>query len=438
MKTHYLIPFLFLPFISCKKDNTPGIQPLDIKLNLTYASENFNTKLDLSKAIVKITNLATKTSGTYSASQGAVNLTSIMPGEYDIDASITIPKEQYNSLTGESSKEDVTFNASLKKISLTSSTTLDLELIAGLLGDFVIKQIYYAGSDNKEGALFRDQFFEVYNNTDRVLYADSLYFGRLWGRQSPTSQSDYYQPNGQLDWSKSLGMGGGESANTDYVYLRDLFMIPGNGKTYPVEPGKSIVIAQNALNHKAPFVGNNGKEVAIKNPDLTVDLSKANFEVYYGDIAGKTPFATDIDNAAVPNVEILDYTGNDWILDNLGRDGYVIFKHANRSDVENLKSYTEPSISVPTSTAKRYRQLPVRWIMDAVEVQPNTEDARIPKKLTASQDAGFTFAPLGGYSSQSVIRKTERTTNGVRKLRDTNNSTADFMVIKANPFGFGD
>jgi|GEM_PF-5827456 len=81
MKTRYLIPFLFLPFISCKKDNTSGVQPLDIKLNLKYASENFNTKLDLSKVIVKITNLATKTSATYSSSQGVVNLTSIIPGE---------------------------------------------------------------------------------------------------------------------------------------------------------------------------------------------------------------------------------------------------------------------------------------------------------------------------------------------------------------------
>jgi len=438
MKTRYLIPFLILPFISCKKDNTPSVQSLDVQLNLKYASDDLNTKLDLSKAVVKITNLATKTSSAYSPSQGVVNLASITPGEYDIDASITIPKDQYNSLTGQASLEDVTFNASLKKISLTNSTSLDLQLVAGLLGDFIIKQIYYAGSDNKEGAVFRDQFFEVYNNTDRVLYADSLYFGRLWGRQSMTSGSDYYQPNGQLDWSKSLGMVNADRANAEYVYLRDLFMIPGNGRTYPVEPGKSIVIAQNALNHKAPFVGNNGKEVSIKNPDLTVDLSIANFEVYYGDIPGKTPFATDIDNPAVPNVEILDYTGNDWVLDNLGRDGYVIFKKSDRSSVENLKSYNEPSVSVPTSTAKKYRQLPVDWIMDAVEVQPNTKDARIPKKLTASLDAGFTFAPLGGYSSQSVIRRTEKTTNGVRKLRDTNNSTADFMVIKANPFGFGD
>ncbi|WP_343559675.1 DUF4876 domain-containing protein, partial [Sphingobacterium sp.] len=214
--------------------------------------------------------------------------------------------------------------------------------------------------------------------------------------------------------------------------------IPGNGKSYPVEPGKSIVIAQNALNHKVPFVGNNGKEVTIKKPELTVDLSNASFEVYYGDIPGNEPFASDIDNPTVPNVQIVDYVSNDWILDNLGRDAYVIFKHADRAAVANLPSYPEPSINPPSSTAKKYRQLPVNWIMDAVDVQPNTTDDRIPKKLPPALDAGFTFVTLGGYSSQSVIRKTDKTTNGVRKLKDTNNSTADFVVIKANPFGFVD
>ncbi|WP_104382777.1 DUF4876 domain-containing protein [Sphingobacterium sp. HMA12] len=438
MKTRYLIPLLFLPFISCKKDNTPGVQPLDIKLNLKYASAELNGKLDLSKVVVKVTNLSTKTSMTYSPTQGVVNLVSIMPGEYDIDASITIPKDQYFNSTGEAIFEDVTFNAAIKKVNLTSSSSLDLELIAGLLGNFVIKQIYYAGSDNKEGAIYRDQFFEVYNNTDRVLYADSLYFGRLWGRQRNTNDPVHYQVNGQLDWSQSMGMTIGETANTDYVYLRDLFMIPGNGKSYPVEPGRSIVIAQNALNHKVPFIGNNGKEVAIKKPELTIDLSKASFEVHYGDIPGNKPFSTDIDNLDVPNVQILDYTGNDWILDNLGRDAYVIFKHSDRAAVENLPSYPEPSINPPSSTAKKYRQLPVNWMMDAVDVQPNTTDDRIPKKLPPALDAGFTFVTLGGYSSQSVIRKTDKTTNGVRKLKDTNNSTVDFVVIKANPFGFAD
>ncbi|MNL40789.1 hypothetical protein D3C87_1631620 [compost metagenome] len=74
--------------------------------------------------------------------------------------------------------------------------------------------------------------------------------------------------------------------------------------------------------------------------------------------------------------------------------------------------------------------------MDALEIQPNTAGARLPKKLGPSQDAGFSFVPLGAYSSQAVIRKTEGNNNGVIKLKDTNNSTEDFVFIKANPFGF--
>lgn len=438
MKIKLLLPILFLFLFSCKKDKAPDLQPVQLELRLSYASEEFGPKLGYTDVLISVTNLSTKVSNTYTPNGESVILSDLTPGEYDIDATITVERDKYNEVTGADSNTDVTFNASAKKISLTSSTTLNLELVSGLLGDFVIKQIYYAGSDQKEGALFRDQFFEIYNNTDRILYADSLYFGRLWGNQSAVKDTKYYQSNGQYDWSKSPNMTIGDAANTDYVYLRDLFMIPGDGTMYPIQPGKSIVIAQNAMNHKVPFTGNNGKEVAIKNPDLTVDLSKANFEVYYGDIPGRTPFATDIDNPDVPNVEVVDFEGNDWILDNLGRDSYVIFKRSSRQDISDLKRYIEPLKGTPSPNQKEYRQLPISWIMDAVEVQPQVNASRVAKKLGASLDAGLTFVTSGAYSSQSVIRKTDKTVNGIRRLKDTNNSTEDFMVIKADPFGFGD
>jgi len=71
-------------------------------------------------------------------------------------------------------------------------------------------------------------------------------------------------------------------------------------------------------------------------------------------------------------------------------------------------------------------------------VQPNIPTSRIPKKLNFALDAGFTFVSEGGYSSQAVIRKTLRKVGDRRILKDSNNSTEDFMVIKANPRGFGD
>ncbi|MCY4780765.1 DUF4876 domain-containing protein [Sphingobacterium sp. UT-1RO-CII-1] len=432
MRIIYLLPLLMLLVTACSKD-TPDQQPVDLTVKLSYAAQEFNGRLDLTDVKVQVKNLSNNVLAEYQAKNGSLLLENLAAGQYDIVASITFSKDRFNELTGGDSQEEVTFNASLSKVSLLASQVVEMQLMAGKMGEFVIKQIYYAGSDNKDGALFRDQFFEIHNNSDRVLYADSLYFGRLWGRQSMARQVEYYLPNNQFDWSKAEGMKMGGEANTDYVYFRDLFMIPGNGKTYPVQPGKSIVIAQNALNHKVPFVGNNGKEVSVRNPDLTVDLSKADFEVYYGDIPGHKIFASDIDNPSVPNVEILEYTGNDWILDNLGRDAYAIFKTSYRVAVDALGKYAQPSIAKPSADAKKYKQVPVKWLEDVVEVQPHINDNRIPKKVSASQDAGFTFVNLGAYSSQSVIRKSVVSSG---KLQDTNNSTEDFVVIKANPYGF--
>lgn len=437
MKTRYLLSLFLLPFLSCKKDG-PGIQPIDIQVNLSYASQELNSQLGVGDVELKLTSQASGNTTVFKPTNGVVVLSGISPGKYDIVASVTIKQADYNAATGNASPDDVTFNASIKGQVLDHSSAIELQLMAGVVGDFVIKQIYYAGSHNVDGALFRDQFVEIYNNTDRTLYADSLYIARTWGRQRTDASAVHYQTNGQLDWSKSVGMTMGTDANTDYVYLRDLFMIPGNGKTYPVEPGKSIVIAQNALNHKVPFTNNSGKEVPIKNPDLTVDLSKANFEVHYGDIPGHKLFATDINNGDVPNMDIIAYDGNDWILDNLGRDSYVIFKKSNRAEVTALKSYNEPLLAIPGSGATWYIQLPNDWVMDGVEAQPTLPSSRIPKKLAASLDAGYAFVTAGSYSSQSIIRKVDKTVNGVRRLKDTNNSTEDFVVIKANPWGFAD
>ncbi|MNL05008.1 hypothetical protein D3C87_1255880 [compost metagenome] len=125
------------------------------------------------------------------------------------------------------------------------------------------------------------------------------------------------------------------------------------------------------------------------------------------------------------------------ILDNLGRDSYVIFKVDGNQKVKEWPQYNEPLKTTPPSTATKYTQVPVKYIIDGIDVQPNTADDRIPKKLGAMIDAGFTFAPLGKYTSQSIIRKTEKTVSGRKVLKDTNNSKEDFDVFDlAQPRGF--
>lgn len=441
-KIYYFLLLLNIATIySCKKDSgiTTGIQPVNLTVKLSYALDASNYKLPVKNVTVKITNTSTASIlSSTSNDSGTVRFTGIPAGTYDVDATITLAADKYYTITGIYVAEDVTFNASEKNttISVGNDVTMAMTLVAGTTGQWVIKQVYFAGSHRTEGALYRDQFFEIYNNSDQVLYADSLYIGQVFGRQSFTSSNYYTQANGQMDWSKSVNMPADIDANNDYVYTRTLLMIPGTGKTYPVQPGSSIVIAQTAMNHKVPWTGANGSSISVKNPALTIDLSGADFETYYASFL-TSPLASDVDNVNVPNVTVLQYFGSDWILDNNGRDGYVIFKTGSSTIVKDWPMYNFPTTSAPSSNAVKYYQIPLKYVIDAVEVQPNTAEDRIPKKLGAQYDAGFTSVPKGAYSSQSVIRKTLKTVNGRIILKDTNNSTEDFDYFDvAVPRGF--
>lgn len=438
MKKLILSLFLAASLLACKKDKTPGTQPVDMDINLSFDDRSLGYTLPLEKINVKITNTQTKASMELASdASGKVSFKSFSPGSYDIDAILTLSAADYTRITGIPTENAVTFNASEKNKKITDNGVLDLKLIAGTPGQWLIKQIYYAGSNTTNGAIFRDQFLEFYNNTSQVMYADSLYFAQINGRVSSVSPNMNYTSSGQMDWSKSIGMMDVTNANKDYVYAKTLYMIPGTGKQHPVQPGKSIVVAQTALNHKSPFTGNDGKVISVRDPELTIDLSGADFEVYYGDILGGKPFSSDVDNPQVPNVEIISYSGNDMILDANGKDSYVIFKVDGTQNVKSWPQYFEPLKNAPLPSVKKYVQIPVKYLIDGVEIQPNIPDSRFPKKLNASIDAGFSFVPKGNYSSQSVIRKTEKTLNGRVVLKDTNNSTEDFIYLeKANPRGF--
>lgn len=435
----YLYLFLAVSTLAaCKKNNTTEIQPVDVNVKVAYSNTTYT--LPLSAVKVKVTNVETKSVQSFTTSdKGILLISQLAPGFYDIDASVTITAANYSTITGTTVTSDVTYNAALKnkQITVGFDETINLSLVAGTVGDWVIKQVYFAGSDRTNGALYRDQFIEFYNNSDKVLYADSLYFAETTGIVTTTSTASYnLQANEQYDWSKSVNMPSNIDANNNYIYARAFLMIPGTGKQYPVQPGNSIVIAQTAINHKSPYTGTDGKSITVLDPSLTVDLSKADFEAYYAPLLTK-PLASDVDNVSVPNLEVLSYFGTDMIFDNPGRYSYALIKVDGTVKPKDWPLYNYPTKSTPSSTATKYYQIPKKWVIDAVEVQPNEATDRIPKKYDASLDAGFTYVPLGSYTSQSVIRKTEKTVNGRIVLKDTNNSTEDFDYLNvANPKGF--
>jgi hypothetical protein len=456
MRIQKLLLFLcvgMLAISSCRKNDLGegSAKPVALTIRLQYGDDVSALNLPKQNAVIKISNTTSgNTNQVTTNAEGIGSFASIAPGTYTINASITIPAATYSSLSGTTVDEDVVFNGNLTAQSIVQATNeITIQLSAGRLGDWVFKQIYYAGSNTSTGAAFRDQFVEIYNNSNQTLYADSLCFGQVYGVNNTTANypAHGYLTSNQYDWSQSVGMNV-SNANQNYVYLRSLYMVPGTGTRYPVEPGKSIIIAQTALDHTNPYTMNDGQQQGITNPALTVNLANADFETYLVDYkranyvppannptAQFTPYKWDLNNPAVTNMEVIYLnSGNDMILDNVGRDAFVIFKPG--KDPKGFPMFPEPTVlaaNVNAST-ERFYQIPDSLVVDAVEIQRTVETQRVPKRLQNKLDAGPAHVTGGQYTSQSLVRKTVRTVGTRRVLRDTNNSANDFFTKqKADP-----
>lgn len=438
-----------LALSACSDDDfgsNSSLTPQAFQVDVNFDNENYEG-LAAENTSVTLTNVNTGDEyQAISSSSGAANFETVLPGTYNVTASLNLSATEFNELFGyDPNVEEVIFNASQEQVIVNVNTTsTSLELKAARIGDLVIKQVYYAGSNAVQGAVFRDQFIEIYNNSNEVIFADGLYIAQLYGKSSTTVES-FTLANGQFDWSQSIGMSSGNSANTDYVYTDYVFQIPGNGEMHPIEPGESILIAQNALNHKEPLTDNNGDPITIGDPSLTVDLSASDFEVYLGDFResiGEEPYQWDIQNPAVEDLIIAYwgrenyYSGNkDFVIDTKGRDSFAIF----RVDDEEFNTYEDfpnPSISQIEDDTKFFMQIPSSLIIDGIDLQSYNPGSPRPKILPSEVDAS-SIGVDGIFNSQSVMRKTKTEVDGRIILEDNNNSAEDFKVLeKADPKGF--
>ena len=447
MKKILLLLTAVVALSSCNKDDDFGaggsLQPVNFTVNLKYDTQTFGGDA-VKSGSVSLTNTSTGDVYTFeSNASGAAIFQNLLPGTYNVTATKTLTSSEFSTTFGFAPTTDsVTFNGSQEQVIVNANvTSTTIELKSARIGDLVIKQIYYAGSHAQQGAVFRDQFIEIYNNSNEVIFADGLCIGQLYGRTT-TSSASFALSNGQFDWSQSIGMTSGASANANYVYADYVLKIPGTGQQYPIQPGESIVIAQSALNHKAPLVDNTGEPLIVQNPNLTVDLSTADFEAYLGDFRvslGEDVYKYDIQNPAVADMDLaywgrVGYASNnkDMLFDNLGRDSFVIFRAEN---VASYPNFSDPSVTTIGSTTKFFMQIPSAVIIDGVDLQHYNPSSQRPKMLSAEVDASFISCDAV-YNSQAVMRKTKATVDGRVILEDTNNSAQDFIKVTANPRGF--
>jgi hypothetical protein len=262
--------------------------------------------------------------------------------------------------------------------------------------NFVIKEIFFAGTETPQGKVYNgDKYFIIHNNSDKVLYADSLMIAES---EYLTTTKRVYTPDVMA---------------TDFT-SRSIVMVPGNGKTYPIQPGKSFIVANNAINH----LEYNANSLNLTNADFELTLLSS----------------INVDN---PQVKDLENIVGTMTMHNRGFKAYVIAKmKGTKAEFLTNQVYEFTYVNSANNITKvsgAYK-IPNSWVLDAVNLSVAAEFNWL---VTSPQlDMGWSFC--GKVDSdktrfgKSVVRKESNVVNGRVILQDTNNSTDDF-VAEAKP-----
>lgn len=328
---------------------------------------------------VKMINYADKFQMTgQMGADGVIQMTGIIPGTYTI------------TVVGSVSHNGFTYNFNGNEVSTTvvqDGCEFIILVDPFKSGNLVFKEIFYCGSRTKSGgAYFRDQFYEIYNNSETVQYADGLCIGNMLPARA----------------TANLPQWPGENADK-YAYFESIWQIPGNGTEYPIRPGESIIIAQMADDHQRPEL----------NPNSPVDLLSAEFETFV-----KTTSLVKDNPAVNMNVAFWPKPAGQWLVTVFG-GAYAIFYPSGPIDPNDYVS--------PVGRKDKAYKVSVDNIVDAVELVDNESKMKL-KRVPPFLDGGATMVG-DTYCSKSVIRKIKETLpDGRVILMDTNDSSEDFEV----------
>lgn len=382
---------------SCSSDDPIPVIPNAV-VTLEIPSNLENTVL--SGATATLTNVQTQqvttVDGTLFTKEGndyKVMLNNLEAGTYNVTINGLL-EFTMNGVAGqkdfEVKSENVVLNETNTSMKMTVSTFT-------AQGGFVISEIFYTGTTTSEGRSYSgDQYIIITNNSDVTLYADSI--AVLESAFLTTTKEDYTP-----------------DIMSTHFSVQACYMIPGTGKSVPVEPGKSLKLAVNAIDHTAEQAG-------------SINLSDADFEFFD---ETSNPNFTDSDGQA-PNLDKwYCYTATIYQFHSRGFNSMAIAK-MKTSKEDWLQNYVYDATYLFTfgdfsreMTKSGIYKVPNEWILDGVNL--SVESVREWNVLDASIDAGWTYCGKVDRDetrfNKSVIRKQDA--NG--KYIDTNNSTNDFI-----------
>lgn len=381
---------------SCSSDDETPVVPLT-SLTLEIPSNLENAVLTNASAVV--TNVQTQQVVNVMGDQFLKNgnnyqlqLANLEEGTYNVAMKGHLDFT-LNGVAGQKDFEVKSENVSISEKSASLKLTVSTFTAQG---GFVISEIFFTGTSTAEGGSYSgDQYIRITNNSDVTLYADRI---AVLESAFLTTQKQDYTP---------------DIMSTDFS-VQACYMIPGTGKSVPVEPGASLTLAVNAINHKT------------EQPN-SIDLSGADFEFY--DESSNANF-TDPDGKA-PNLDKwYCYTATIYQFHSRGFNSMAIAKmKTTKEDWLQNNVYDAKYLFVfgdfsKEMTKKGIYKVPNAWILDGVNL--SVESVREWNVLDASIDAGWTYCGKVDRDetrfNKSVIRKQDA--NG--KYIDTNNSTNDF------------
>lgn len=372
-----------LAMVGCQKTGTKTIS-INVKVDETKIAAAGIPSPESYE--VKISNFATGSVIETTTENGLATATGIVPGVYTVTVSGSQNQGGFiYTIAGSES------NASL----LADGDEVTVKVDAVKEAALVFKEIYYTGVKD---FYFRDQFYEIYNNSTEVVYADNLCIAETIFAS--------YDKSIIYEWPI-------ENAD-QYVFVKVVWQIQGDGHSYPIKPGESFVISQWATNHKAESLS---KGVS------PVDLTGAEFEAIEKESTAPSGLVLT-DNPAINMKKVIQagYAMPQWLTSVSGSQ-YIIFKPSKPLKNEDFITATNADYNGVG------REVLISDVIDAVQTVSDETGMNVlglPKVL----DAGAIWCS-GQYVGESIARKIKETRpDGTKVYQDSNNTTNDFEVKK--------
>lgn len=401
MKKQFILYMLLIAastmFFSCSSsDDTPvvtnGTFTIEMPINISNVVLN---SFDGTATNVQSGEVITLPTPVKNGEIYVVSIPTLVEGKYNLKAKGNISFEK----DGVAGTTDFEVNSYDVELNGNSSAVKVVVNSFKAEGGFVLSEICTTGTLTPQNKNYNnDAYFIITNNSDVVLYADSV----------ALIESQYQSgSSGMQPWDPDV--------RPYAIPAGTVFMIPGNGTDHPVASGESIIIANNALDHRT--VNEN-----------SYDLSQVDFEVYL-DNGGNS---MDIDYS-VPNLDyIFCYTQTIWIPSVQQNRSYAIARIK-----EDKETFLANHSEVPTYTASTGKvmeskqvQVPNEWVLDAVNL--GTEDDFGWFVISEALDAGFVAGRANSKDTTQRGTAIKRKQDSTGKYIDTNNSTND-MIARQTP-----